>query len=62
MKIVACPAAEREKIAAWAARWNIPFSDEDYPLVYSSIINQGLTVDDWLSRQETTQKELKNIG
>ena len=60
MKIVPCPEEDRKKIESWAQKWNIPFIDEDYPMIYSSILNQGLTIDAWLERQETVQTELKN--
>lgn len=60
MKIVPCPPEDRKKIEEWAKKWNIPFFDEDYPMIYSSILNQGISLDEWLERQETTQTELKN--
>lgn len=60
MKIVPCPEEDRNLISDWAQKWNIPFTDEDYPLIYSSILNQGLSVKEWLDRQETTQVQLKD--
>lgn len=60
MKIVPCPEEDRKKIEEWAQKWNIPFTDDDYPILYSSILNHGLSVNEWLERQETTQVKLKD--
>ena len=62
MKILACPTEDQQAIQTWAAKWNIPFTAEDYHMVYTMVTKQGLTVNEWLAQQETTQVDLSKKG
>lgn len=53
---------DKKFLEGWAAQRNIPFIEEDYPILDKLIAAQGKTIREWCEQQDKQQLELdKNM-